>query len=95
MHDTAAHPVDRVLPFLPMRQWVMSWPKWLRPYLARDPELACTAQNIFLNSVFVWQRKQARALGLRGVRTGAIAFAQRSGDSLNTDFRRAPTVTAD
>ena len=27
MHDTAAHLVDRVLPHVPYRQWVMSFPR--------------------------------------------------------------------
>ena len=84
MHDTAAHLVDRVLPIIPYRQWVLSYPKWLRPLLAKDPGLWSRAQNIFLASIFVWQRKQARAIGLSGkIGVGAVSFSQRFGDSLN------------
>jgi hypothetical protein len=82
-HDTAAHLVDQVLPPLPFRQWVLSYPKWLRPYLARDPSLAAAARDTFLASVFAWQRRQARKLGLRTVAVGAVTFSQRAGDSLN------------
>ena len=58
MHDTAAHSVDRVLPYVPYRQWVLSFPKWLRPLLARAPSLMTAMQNILLASIFVWQRKK-------------------------------------
>ena len=83
MHDVALHLVDRVLPHVPFRQWVLSYPKRIRPLLARDAELACRAQTIFLNAVFGWQRRQARQMGLHGVGAGAVAFSQRFGDSLN------------
>ena len=83
MHDSAAHLVDRVFPFIPVRQWVISWPKWLRPYLARHPALASSAQKIFLRSVFAWQRRKAKAHGFTDVRTGSVYFSQRAGDSLN------------
>jgi hypothetical protein len=33
MADVAAHLTDYVLPHLPVRQWVLSLPKRLRPYL--------------------------------------------------------------
>jgi hypothetical protein len=37
MQGTATHLVDRVLPRVPMRQWVLSLPRWARFLLARDP----------------------------------------------------------
>jgi hypothetical protein len=83
MHDTAAHLVERVLPRVPYRQWVLAFPKWLRPHLARDRPLWSAVQKIFLAAVFAWQRKQARAMGLRRVGTGAVTSSQRAGDSLN------------
>jgi hypothetical protein len=79
MFDTAAHLVDRILPHAPYRQWVMAWPKWLRPYLARHPGLAGEVRDVFLNSVFVWQRKQARKQGLHEVGVGAPAQAKERG----------------
>src|SRR5256885_14093624 len=38
MQGTATHLVDRVLPRVPVRQWVLSLPRWGRFLLARDPE---------------------------------------------------------
>ncbi len=39
MADTAAHLVDRVLPEVPIRQWVLSLPIPLRYRIAYDREL--------------------------------------------------------
>ena len=84
MHDTAAHLVDRILPIVPYRQRVIAYPKWLRILLARDAGIMSKARNIFLASIFVWQRKQARKKGIEGrIGVGAISFDQRFGDSLN------------
>jgi len=72
------------LPFVPYRHWVLSFPRWLRPLLARRPALADRALDLFLAAVFRFQRAQARAAGLmEELGTGAIAFLHRAGDSLN------------
>jgi hypothetical protein len=42
MADTAAHLVERVFPYAPTRQWVLSFPFALRYRLAYDKEL-CSA----------------------------------------------------
>ena len=39
MAQTAAHPVDRVIPQVPVRQWVLSLPIPLRLLLAAQPKL--------------------------------------------------------
>jgi hypothetical protein len=36
MVEFAAHLADHVLPPLPLRQWVFSLPKRIRPFLAHD-----------------------------------------------------------
>ncbi|MFM9197600.1 MAG: hypothetical protein ACKOWG_18055 [Planctomycetia bacterium] len=38
MTQTAAHLADRVIPPVPVRQWVISVPKWLRGFLADRPQ---------------------------------------------------------
>ena len=40
MVETAAHLVDHVLPPLPVRQWVLSVPKRIRPFLHHNPAIA-------------------------------------------------------
>jgi hypothetical protein len=77
MHATAADLVDRVLPSAPYRHWVLAFPIRLRYLLARDETLLKELREIFVRSVFVWQRARARALGVKLGRSGAIAFTQR------------------
>ena len=47
MVETAAHLTDDVLPPLPVRQWVLSLPKRLRPFLHRNPAIAGAVLCIF------------------------------------------------
>jgi hypothetical protein len=78
-HDTAAHLVDHVLPAVPLRQWVLTFPRAVRFELARRPELVSPVLAIFLRALFTWQRKRARGVDGRG---GAITFLQRFGSAL-------------
>src|SRR5712692_1648874 len=83
MHDTAAHLVDRVIPQVPVRQWVLSLPRWARFLLARDPRLITRTLDIALRAIFAHQRRRARRAGALAPRTGAITFVQRFGGALN------------
>src|SRR5713101_4841430 len=60
MQGTATHLLDRVLPHVPMRQWVLSLPRWARFLLARDPRLITRALDIALRAIFSLQRRRAR-----------------------------------
>jgi hypothetical protein len=51
MAEVAAHLTDRVLPWLPVRQWVLSVPKRLRPFLHQTPEVASAVLAIFLRAL--------------------------------------------
>ena len=59
MYETAAHLVDRVLPFVAWRQWVLSYPRWLRLLLRASARGARLGGDL-LSEVFGWQRRQAR-----------------------------------
>jgi hypothetical protein len=72
MNDTAAQLVDRVLPFSPYRQWVLSLPFRLRLLLAKEGRLLGKVRTIFMRTVRSWQRLQARRLGLRDAQTAAV-----------------------
>jgi hypothetical protein len=82
MHDTAAHLADRVIPRVPMRQWVATFPTRVRYHLAADPRLAAAALRIVLRVVAAFHRRRARRLGLRLERsrsTGAVSFVHYAG----------------
>jgi len=85
MHDTALHLVDRVIPRVPMRQWVLAFPWRVRLPLAYDARLLQAALTIFIRALFTFQRRRARALGLettRAASSASVTFIQRFGSAL-------------
>ena len=80
MCNTAAHLTDRVLPNVPIRQWVLSLPFSLRVPAARDPRLVAACDRILFEAV---QRHLRAELGLARGKAGAVTFVQRFGGSLN------------
>ena len=83
MQGTATHLVDRVVPSVPVRQWVLSLPRWARFLLARDPLLITRTLDRSLRAIFNSLRRRARKAGFRCPQVGAITFVQRFGGGLN------------
>ena len=83
MADTAARLVDEVLPRVPVRQWVLSFPYEMRYRLAYDGEWVSAVLAVFLRVVGGWYRRQAQAMGHDRARWGSVTFVQRFGSSLN------------
>ena len=71
------------MPEAPYRQWVLTFPWPLRFRLAVDRALFGKLLGIFLRTVFAWQRRRGRALGIRHGQTGSVSFVQRFGGALN------------
>lgn len=86
MADSAAHLRNRVLPAIPVRQWVFTLPKRLRFLLAWRPKLISLMLRLFLRALFAWQRRCARQQGIRTPLCGAVSFIQRFGSSLNLNL---------
>ncbi|MGZ6124680.1 MAG: hypothetical protein ACXWLR_06950 [Myxococcales bacterium] len=72
-----------MIPHVPVRQWVLSLPRWARFLLARDPQLITRTLDIALRAIFAHQRRHARRAGLLAPHKGAITFVQRFGGALN------------
>jgi len=84
MADAAAHLVDRVLPEVPTRQWVLSLPFPLRYRLAYDRTLATPLLAAFLRAVFASLKRRARErYGVRRTKCEAVTILQRFGGALN------------
>ncbi len=77
MADLAAHLVDRVLPWVPIRQWVLSLPWNLRLLVAYDHDLLLDCHRALVRSLTCWQRRRARVAGIADARCGAVAQIQR------------------
>jgi hypothetical protein len=85
MVETAAHLVDHVFPHVPVRQWVLSVPKRLRPFLHHRPRTAGTVLHILLRALQATLREACpTAPGTAAM--GAVSFLHRFGSSLNPHY---------
>src|SRR5262245_42861480 len=83
MTECAARLVDEVLPQVPVRQWVLSWPYRLRYMLAWDHALARAVLGVYVRALLGFQRDRARRYGIRDGRSGSVTVIQRFGGGLN------------
>jgi hypothetical protein len=83
MANTAAHVVDRVLPDVPVREYVLTLPYELRKLAAFKADVLTALARIFVESVFATYRARARRAGIPEPQCGSITFVQRFGGSLN------------
>jgi len=86
MASTAAHLVDRVLPDVPVRQFVLSLPYELRRLAAFKAEVLGAFARIFVEVVFASYRARVRGDRIDGAQCGAVTFVQRFGGSLNLNI---------
>ena len=85
MAEIAAHVTDHVLPHLPVRQWVLSVPKRLRPFLHHNPQIAGGVLRIFVRAIRTTLCRTSPGAP-RDARLGSITFLHRFGAALNTHF---------
>lgn len=83
MEDAADHLVHDVFPAVPVRQWVLSFPRGLRFRAARDPAVAGRLLDLFTRAVFAWQRRRGRLLGVADPRTASCTAVKRFGSAIN------------
>ena len=75
---------DRVLPVVPVRQFVWSTPYELGLLLASKSEVLSAVIRSVMRVVLGWYRVRGRDLGFAGAEMGAVSFVQRCGGSLNS-----------
>ncbi len=83
MANTAAFLVDRVLPNVPLRQYVLTMPDELRRLVAFRADVLTAIARIFVESVFALYRGRAKRDGIEAPQCGAVNFVQRCGSSIN------------
>ena len=84
MNEQAAHLVDRVLPHVPYRQWVLTLPGELARVVAFDADLATAVFGVFAEELARWQRERANDLGIADPQTGCLLEIQRFADGART-----------
>jgi hypothetical protein len=86
MSDTAVHLVAEVLPEVPVRHWVCTFPWGVRAVLGYDKELCQAAVSAFAGELSrSLKRRAKRLLGLGSVDqalTGSVAVVQRTDSAL-------------
>ena len=85
MAETAAHLVDHVIPRVPVRQWVVSFPIPLRYLFATQPPLLSPALQVINRALSTFLIKQA-GLTHSQAQTGAVTLIQRFGSAANLNI---------
>lgn len=87
MSNCAAHLVDRVVPDVPLRQFVLSLPHELRRLAAFKQDVLGAVVRTFTDAVAASYRARAKRDGIEGsCEGGAVTFLQRFGGSLNLNL---------
>jgi len=85
MAETAAHLVEHVIPRVPVRQWVLSFPIPLRLLFATHPELLAPVLQITHRVISTFLIKQA-GLKRTEAQSGAVTLIQRFGSAANLNI---------
>ena len=85
MAESAAHLVDEVIPRVPVRQWVLSFPIPLRILFAAQPELLTPVLRIVHRVIAGFLLRQA-GLKRATADTGAVTLIQRFGSAANLNI---------
>lgn len=85
MAQTAGHLVEQVIPWVPVRQWVVSVPIPLRYWMASSQALTATVHTISRTTIGQYYVNQAVTRGLERekVQPGSVTFIQRFGSAIN------------
>ena len=85
MVETAAHLVDHVIPRVPVRQWVLSFPIPLRYLFASHPHLLSPVLRVVNRAISSFLIKQA-GLKRPQAQSGAVTLIQRFGSAANLNI---------
>lgn len=83
MNELSLLLTDHLLPHVPYRQWVFTYPIPLRFRMAADPKLMTAVLQRCIASLFAWQRRQARKLGVTAPMPAALTAIQKFGSAVN------------
>jgi hypothetical protein len=86
MTERAAHLVDAVLPWVPVRQWVLTVPYRLRYQLAWNHGLSRAVLRVYTRVLLDVYARGARERGIDGGQTGMVTALQRAGGALNANL---------
>ena len=83
MIETSAHLVDHVIPDVPVRQWVLSFPWPLRLLFASRPDALSRCLAVVTRAIETDLIQRATLTRASRARTGVVTLIQRFGSALN------------
>ena len=83
MIETSAHLIDHVIPLVPVRQWVLSFPWALRFLYASRPDLLSRTLAVITRAIETDLIHRAGLTRESGAKSGIITLIQRFGSALN------------
>src|SRR5215471_13421357 len=88
MAQMAAHLVAQVIPWVPIRQWVVSVPIPLRYWMASSQDLTTKVHTIIRTTIGQYYVNQAVTRGVPRdkVQSGSVTFIQRFGSAINLNL---------
>ena len=88
MAQRAAHLVERVIPWVPTRQWVVSVPVPLRYWMASSQDLTAQVHTIIRTTIGQYYVNQAVTRGVPRdqVQPGSVTFIQHFGSAINLNL---------
>jgi Transposase zinc-binding domain/Putative transposase len=86
MTERAAHLIDAVLPWVPVRQWVLTMPYRLRYRMVWNHGLSRAVLGVYARVLIDLYRRRAVEGGIHGGRTGLVTVVQRAGSGVNVNL---------
>jgi len=84
MNDTAIRWEENLFPQKPVRQWVLSFPYFIRYLMAYDPKVVSAILRIHNRTISNWYLRQPKKLKMKDLcKTGSVTVVQRFGAALN------------
>ena len=83
MAETRAHLLENILPLVPYRQFVISFPIPMRYWLQTNKRFFAKFHRIIRDLIHGYYTDKAAALGIKEPAPGSISFTQRWGSALN------------
>jgi hypothetical protein len=83
MTERPAHLIDEILPWVPVRQWVLAMPYRLRYLLVWNHRLCRAVLGAYVRVLLEFYRRREREGGIREGRTGMLTVIPRFGSGLN------------
>jgi hypothetical protein len=85
MTERAAHLVDVVLPWVPVRQWVLTVPYRHRYQMAWNHGLSRAVLRVYTRVLLDMYARGARERGIAGGQTGMVTALQRAGSGVERE----------